>query len=139
MKRIVMIRSNPVDPDSRVEKEAWSLTKEGFDVHILAWDRSEDYVEKNDFIDVLNVKIPITRFGHKAQFGAGMKSLIPYLAFQLSVHKWLKNIKTSMIRFTHAILIRHIFLIDFFFHGKKYLYLTYLICFFQNRLHFWVG
>lgn len=95
MKRIVMIRSNPVDPDSRVEKEAWSLTKEGFDVHILAWDRSEDYVEKNDFIDVLNVKIPITRFGHKAQFGAGMKSLIPYLAFQLSVHKWLKKHKNE--------------------------------------------
>lgn len=37
--RVCILRSNPVRPDSRVEKEAWSLAKAGYDVHILAWDR----------------------------------------------------------------------------------------------------
>ena len=37
--RVVMLRSNPVNPDSRVEKEVLALSKAGFDVQILAWDR----------------------------------------------------------------------------------------------------
>ena len=40
IKKIVIARSNAVEPDSRVEKEANSLAKAGYDVTILAWDRS---------------------------------------------------------------------------------------------------
>ena len=36
-KKVCIIRSNPVRPDSRVEKEAWTLKKNGYDVHILVF------------------------------------------------------------------------------------------------------
>lgn len=90
-KRIVMIRSNPVRPDSRVEKEAWSLMKAGHSIHILAWDRDSDHDEQDGFITVADTRIPITWLGYKAAFGEGMKSLKPYLQFQFHMMRWLKE------------------------------------------------
>ncbi len=90
-KRICIIRSNPVAPDSRVEKEAWSLVKAGYSVHILGWDRDEDYGEKEGYITVAEEKIPITRLGYKASYGEGFKNLRPNLKFQLHMRKWLKE------------------------------------------------
>ena len=58
--KICIIRSNPVRPDSRVDKEAWSLVKAGYDVQILAWDRDTDIEESKDFVHVVDVNIPIT-------------------------------------------------------------------------------
>ena len=40
---IVFIRSNPIAPDPRVEKEVQSLTTNGFKVTILAWDREKAF------------------------------------------------------------------------------------------------
>jgi glycosyltransferase involved in cell wall biosynthesis len=40
MSKVLFIRSNPVDPDPRVEKEASTLGKNGYEVEVLAWDRS---------------------------------------------------------------------------------------------------
>jgi len=91
VKRVCIIRSNPVRPDSRVEKEAWSLKEAGYDVHILAWDRDTDVYETNEYINIANVSIPITRLGHKATFGEGLKNLKSCLAFQFHVRKWLKK------------------------------------------------
>ena len=88
---VCIIRSNPVRPDSRVEKEAWSLVKAGYDVHILAWDRDTDVKESNGYIQIADVKIPITRLGYKASYGDGMKNLKAYLSFQFSMRKWLKK------------------------------------------------
>ena len=88
---VCILRSNPVKPDSRVEKEAWTLAKAGYDVHILAWDRDTSTPECCDFVEVANVRIPITRLGHKATFGEGMKNLRAYLAFQFHMRRWLKK------------------------------------------------
>lgn len=88
-KTICFIRSNPVDPDSRVEKEAATLKKSGYNVLILAWDRNSDHKCRQEFIEVYGEKIEIYRIGHKAAFGAGMKSIIPYLRFQIDQLIWL--------------------------------------------------
>ena len=88
-KKICIIRSNPVKPDSRVEKEAWSLAKAGYDIHILAWDRDTDVDETEGFVNVANMDIPITWLGHKASYGEGLKNLWSYLAFQVHMRKWL--------------------------------------------------
>lgn len=88
---VCILRSNPVRPDSRVEKEAWSLAKAGYDVHILAWDRDTNVRETSDFIQVADVQIPITRLGYKASYGEGMKNLKAFLAFQFSMRKWLRK------------------------------------------------
>lgn len=88
---VCILRSNPVKPDSRVEKEAWSLTKAGYDVHILAWDRDTDDKEICDVVQVSDIQIPITRLGYKASYGEGMKNLKAYLSFQFNMRKWLKK------------------------------------------------
>ena len=41
--KILFIRSNPVNPDSRVEKEIATLAKAGHDVMLFAWDRTSDH------------------------------------------------------------------------------------------------
>lgn len=41
--KVLFLRSNPVDPDSRVEKEVNSLIKRGYKVEVFGWDRSADY------------------------------------------------------------------------------------------------
>ena len=86
---VCIIRSNPVRPDSRVEKEAWALFKAGYRVHILAWDRDTNDYEAEDVVCVGEHEIPITRLGHKATYGEGLKSLKAYLAFQFHQRKWL--------------------------------------------------
>ena len=89
--KVCILRSNPVRPDSRVEKEAWSLKKAGYDVHILAWDRDTETKETNDVIKVGDLEIPITRLGFKASYGEGFKNLKAYLSFQFHMRKWLKK------------------------------------------------
>lgn len=90
-KRVCIVRSNPVRPDSRVEKEAWSLMNAGYKVHILAWDRDSNHKPQNGIISVAGVKIPITWLGFKAAFGQGMKSIKPYMQFQCTMMKWLRK------------------------------------------------
>lgn len=91
LKKVCIIRSNPVRPDSRVEKEAWSLMDAGYDVHILAWDRDADTGEREDVITVAGKHIPITRIGYAATFGEGFKNIKSYLKFQFHMRKWLKE------------------------------------------------
>lgn len=91
MKRVCIIRSNPVKPDSRVEKEARALVQAGHDVHILAWDRDSDHEEKEGTITVADTEIPITWLGFKAAFGEGMKSIRPFMGFQICMMRWLKK------------------------------------------------
>ena len=90
-KQVCVLRSNPVRPDSRVEKEAWTLKRAGYDVRIVAWDRDTDAYETEATIEVANEIIPITRFGHRATFGEGMKNIKAYLSFQFHMRKWLKK------------------------------------------------
>lgn len=90
-KRICIIRSNPIKPDSRVEKEAWTLTKLGYDIHILAWDRDSNHKEEKGNVVVNGVSIPITRLGYKATFGEGFKNIIPFLQFQCHMRQWLRK------------------------------------------------
>ena len=95
-KRIVFLRSNPVSPDSRVEKEVNCLIKEGYDVKIVAWDRySKRGIEVSN-LNFENGKSKIYRVGIPASFGGGVKkNLYPLLKFQLNLAIWLiKNRKS---------------------------------------------
>ena len=89
LKRIVITRSNGVDPDSRVEKEANTLKKAGYDVTILAWDRSSNYKIRIDEKHLLDTTVTRISFGIKAEFGAGMKSLKAFIKFQYRLFCWL--------------------------------------------------
>ncbi len=87
--KVCIIRSNPVNPDSRVEKEALALTRAGYDVHILAWDRDAEARESTSTLLLAGESIPITRLGHRAGYGEGLRSLRAYLGFQLHMRRWL--------------------------------------------------
>lgn len=94
--KIVFLRSNPVNPDSRVEKEVNSLIKEGYSIQIIAWDRTENYPIKSELLHLANGSVEIFRFGIKASFGGGFKTnLMPLLKFQGYILKWLVTNRSS--------------------------------------------
>lgn len=90
MKRVVLIRSNPVSPDPPVEKMANTLLKYGYEVIIIGWDRYESYYKKETDILLSNGVAKVVRFGIVAPFGGGIrKSWRQFLQFQLRLRKWL--------------------------------------------------
>lgn len=79
---IVYLRSNPVNPDPRVEKEVYSLLKHGHQVTILCWDRSELPLQKDE-INVLGKTVPVIRWSKKSEFGGGVKNIFKLILFQV--------------------------------------------------------
>lgn len=89
---IVFLRSNPVNPDSRVEKEVNALLKAGHSVKILAWDRCAKYSVRKDILRLENGCADIYRFGIPATYGGGIKkNFLPLLKFQFKIYQWLKH------------------------------------------------
>ncbi|CAH0346462.1 glycosyltransferase family 4 protein [Bacillus sp. CECT 9360] len=88
--RIIFVRSNPVNPDSRVEKEVNSLVKAGYTVEILAWDRSSKYRINESYVKLESGDVKISRFGIPASYGGGIrKNLWSLIQFQMSLFSWL--------------------------------------------------
>ncbi|HQE50466.1 MAG TPA: hypothetical protein PKV93_14080, partial [Fervidobacterium sp.] len=64
MKTVVFLRSNPVAPDPRVDKEASALEKCGLKTAVIAWDRKNQF-PKHERIgqrDIYRIKV-------KGEFG----------------------------------------------------------------------
>jgi glycosyltransferase involved in cell wall biosynthesis len=82
--RVLFLRSNPISPDPRVEKEAAALAKAGFNVSALAWDRSGalPVVEKRG-------DLTVSRLLLKAEYGQGMGNLTQLLRWQSGLLVWL--------------------------------------------------
>lgn len=96
MKRVVLIRSNQVDPDPPVEKMASVLAESGHEIVILGWDRENNYYIKEEMLSLQKTTVPIVRFGIKAQFGGGIKKTSKQMfLFQKRIYKWLKHNKNN--------------------------------------------
>ena len=94
--KILMLRTNKVDPDPRVEKEANSLIKnKDIDLTIHAWDRTSKPKCVKETLNLINGEVPIYRIGIKGNWGKGMKkNIIPALKYEIYLFFWLlKNIK----------------------------------------------
>lgn len=88
--RIIFIRSNPVNPYPRLEKTANFLAVNGYEIRVLAWDRSNRYKIKQSILRLHNSNVSIIRFGIPSVFGGGIvKNLFPLLKFQFRILKWL--------------------------------------------------
>lgn len=87
--RVVLIRSNPILPDPRVEKAANSLLKFGHIVMALGWDRNRASNAKNGEISLDDGVMAVRWFRIKSKFGSGLANIIPLILFQLSVLFWL--------------------------------------------------
>ncbi len=83
-KRILFCRSNPLAPDPRVEKEAKALTREGYRVRALGWDRS-GALPTEEVLD----GVPITRLPIRADFGKGIKNFPQLFRWQVHLLLWL--------------------------------------------------
>ena len=84
--RVLFVRSNPVNPDSRVEKEVLALCKNDYEVSIFAWDRTKYYRNEVSYLKLENHEIKIERVGIKAGYGEGFKKTIwKLLYFQLKI------------------------------------------------------
>lgn len=96
MKRVILLRSNPVNPDPPVEKAALALLNAGYDVKIIGWDRDADYAVKRDFVQLADYKVEVIRFGIKAQFSGGIKkNLVPLCLFLKRLRSWLVKNKAT--------------------------------------------
>lgn len=90
--KILFLRSNPVNPDSRVEKEVLALVSAGYEVEIFAWDRSKNYSIKTETLKLENNEVKIYRVGILSKYGSGFKkNIFPLLKFQKSIYEYLKS------------------------------------------------
>uniref|UniRef100_A0A7C3MKX3 Glycosyltransferase n=1 Tax=Dictyoglomus thermophilum TaxID=14 RepID=A0A7C3MKX3_DICTH len=92
---IVIIRSNQVNPDPRVEKLAEILVKKGNRVVVLAWNRNEFYLPSEQIVNLDNFFYKIIRVRIPGEYGKGLSNLFPILKWQMFLFLWLvknKNI-----------------------------------------------
>lgn len=95
MKRVVLVRSNQVNPDPPVEKIAGVLVESGYKVVVLGWDRENNYYLKEETLGGRD-DVRVIRFGIKSQFGGGIKKTSKQLLlFQKRVYNWLKYNKNN--------------------------------------------
>lgn len=88
--KVVILRSNPVNPYPAVEKLAQTLKDSGYQVKVIGWDRSSKQKEWSGDIHLPSGDVPVVRFGIPAQFDGGLrKNLFPMIRFQLRLIKWL--------------------------------------------------
>ena len=91
-KQVLILRSNPIDPDPRVEKEADSLLKAGYKVDVFCWDRGSYHAVECKEKVLNNGSCDVYRVGIASSFGSGFKkNLKPLLKFQLEIIRFLKT------------------------------------------------
>ncbi|WPD20234.1 glycosyltransferase family 4 protein [Thermaerobacter composti] len=83
-KGVVILRSNPVAPDPRVERVARTLAREGFKVTVVARDR-EGRLPPLEMAPYG----PVVRLRARGRYGAGLRNLLALLRWQLQLVGWL--------------------------------------------------
>lgn len=78
MVKVIMLLSNPFDPDPRVYNIAKVLLKSNYGVTIFAWDRERRY-PVSEVIDGIYIK----RSFLKSTYGKGLSQLFAFILFQL--------------------------------------------------------
>lgn len=84
MPRVLFLRSNPIAPDPRVEKEARALAAAGYAVCALGWDRTAALPPRETREGWEIVRLPI-----RAEYGQGLANLPALLRWQRELWRWL--------------------------------------------------
>lgn len=82
--RVLILRSNPIAPDPRVEKIARALKRNGYQVSALGWDRSARLPLAEHAEGFELYRLPI-----QAEYGSGMANLPNLLRWQWGLLRWL--------------------------------------------------
>lgn len=88
MKKVLMLRSNPFEPDERVYKEAKSLLKKGYRVTLFCWDRELKFPSEEVFEGIKIKRIPL-----KAGYGALRELIFKMPLFWIKI--FIKGLKTD--------------------------------------------
>ena len=83
-RNVIILRSNPVHPDPRVEKIAHALTGYGYSVQVLGWDRTARLERNETRGDYIIHRLPI-----QASFGSGIGNLPQLIRWQMGLVRWL--------------------------------------------------
>lgn len=83
-RRILLLRSNPVAPDPRVEKIARALVATGYTVQALGWDRTATLPLVSEEQSFTIRRLPI-----KAEYGRGLGNLPQLMRWQWGLWRWL--------------------------------------------------
>lgn len=81
---VLFLRSNPIAPDPRVEKEARALAGAGYVVRALGWDRTAALPARETCAGWEIVRLPI-----RAAYGQGLGNLPQLLRWQWGLWRWL--------------------------------------------------
>lgn len=85
---VIMLLTNPCDPDVRVIKEAVYISERGHNVTILCWDRDE----KSELPQkCFEGKVKLVRFRIPSVYGTGYKQLGAFFKFARSCKAYLKK------------------------------------------------
>jgi glycosyltransferase involved in cell wall biosynthesis len=82
--RILILRSNPVHSDPRVDKIASTLGESGYDVQVLGWDYTGSYPTEET-----RPGYHLRRISYPVQFGRGLANLAHELGWQRRLFGWL--------------------------------------------------
>jgi glycosyltransferase involved in cell wall biosynthesis len=88
--RVLILRSNPVHSDPRVDKIARTLGSAGYSVHVLGWDFTGKHSpqEQRDGYTLQRLHLPVA-------FGRGLQNLGHELRWQLKLLGWLRRQRES--------------------------------------------
>ena len=91
--KIVMFLSNPYRPDSRVEREAYSLSIHGYQVTIICWDREHNFppVEIVHGITIIRVQ------DAPSAYGKGWRQLFVIPRFWLSAWRKARQLRPNIV------------------------------------------
>jgi len=81
---VLILRSNPVAPDPRVEKTARAISQAGYRVSALGWDRTAQLA-----LEEIRPGFQIYRLPIRAEFGSGLSNLPNLLRWQLHLLSYL--------------------------------------------------
>jgi len=84
--RVVILRSNPIAPDPRVEKTAHSLQGAGYPTMLLGWDRSASLAQWDQVAGTSCYRLPI-----HAGYGSGLRNFPALLRWQIGLKRWLSD------------------------------------------------
>ena len=82
--RIVICRSNPIEPDPRVEKVACTLAEAGYAVTLLGWDRTAQLATSEQRNGMRYLRLPI-----RAKFARGIYNFPALFRWQFGLLGWL--------------------------------------------------
>lgn len=82
--RVLILRSNPIAPDPRVEKTARLLLGTGYPVMMLGWDRTTSLPVQDQVAGAVCYRLSI-----RANYGSGLSNLPALLRWQVGLLSWL--------------------------------------------------